>query len=162
MYRGISIKETIELNVISEFIKEITADNNIDWYIEEIEASGNLTILGTSMLELINEAKKGDFGKKVTTEFILNLLPLIDSLDSFLLLGGKINSKYLNFEKHESVYLNVEYVFEFFDSMEWNITSLEHNFSIRLESFFLTKKNITDYTLLEGSIPPSNIPPASH
>jgi hypothetical protein len=46
--------------------------------------------------------------------------------------------------------------------MEWNITSLEHNFSIRLESFFLTKKNITDYTLLEGSIPPSNIPPASH
>lgn len=141
MYRGVSISHRIELSTLKSIIQQVPEALKINWFLENIEGSGNLEILNTTMSQLNKETKIGELGKKVDLTFLFSVFGLLESLDSLLIIGGNINNQVLDFREYSKVYENVEYVFEFFDSTEWNITSLNHHF-IEKVSNILNKNEI--------------------
>ncbi|TKG92955.1 hypothetical protein EYV94_18465 [Puteibacter caeruleilacunae] len=127
-YKKITTKEGIDLSLLKELILMVPDCTMIDWYIESIEGVADLSVLNTTMIQLNKETQLGDYGKKVRLEELEAIIDCLDSLDSILILGGTIRSEKLDFQDYTSIYENVEYVFEYFDSTEWNITSLNLNY----------------------------------
>lgn len=132
-FYGVRVFDKINLDTILTIIKIVPETDNIDWYLESIEASGNLQELNINMAELKRLTQQGNIGKKMTANDLISILSRLESLDSILLLGGEINLELLDFKKDQSVFENTEYVLEFFDSTEWTISSWHVEFIEHVE-----------------------------
>ena len=129
MYKRISIKDNnFDLEILISILLEVPNSEYFNWFLSEIEASGDLSSLETSMKKLSKECLDSKIGKKFSLKSILLILKNIDSLDNLLIITGNIEESKLNFEINTSLYQNVDYCFEYFDSSEWNITSRNINF----------------------------------
>lgn len=116
-------REKLTLNELRELI--ICSQAKSSWYLLEIEGAGNISDLGMYMSDLMTECVNAKNGKKVELEFVLDLLRRMENLDSLLLLGGKVNFDSIDLTKEQSIYTNSQYVFEYFDSTLWRITSTD-------------------------------------
>lgn len=148
MYKGFIIKERIELSTLLKIIREVPKSTETRWYLLEIEASGDLTGLNTSMLELMKECDESNFGKGINLIFLMNLFHLIESLDSITIFGGNVNFNLIDFQATDSLNQNAEYVFEFLDSNYWRITSHNTKFIVDIESILKKSVGNKNYSII--------------
>ena len=134
------------LFLLTEILSKVPDYEKRKWYLEDVEAIANIESLNTNMIELRDECLKGKYGKEVDFTFLKQLISKIENIDSLMILSGNINESKLDFKNYKSIYKNVEFVFEYFDSTEWNFSSSNIDF-IDLIQDFLEKRKI-DYTVI--------------
>jgi len=134
----IFLEDANKLN-LADIIKKIPK-NNLNWYILELSASGNLknTSFNRNMSEFLHQIHSEIKGIKLSYSQLIELANVVENTDEYFIIGCKMeNVKPIGEIIQEKN--NYEYIIDYFDSTSLNVYSTNLKFISDIISLYFTK-----------------------